>query len=247
MMDPGLNTQKRKWFSGPKHGFPRWRRIARIVAICIAALIAIPVLLVPLYAFVNPPVSTLMLRDVLRGADYKREWVDLDAIAPVLAHSVIVSEDARFCVHNGVDWDAVGLVMDDLKAGKQPRGASTIAMQTAKNLFLWPSRSYVRKAIEVPLAHYMDLVWSKRRLIEIYLNSVEWDAGVYGAEAASQHYFGRSAKTLTRRQSALLATALPLPDARNPARPSRRHGRLARMVEARAKSAGPWVACLERG
>ncbi|MCB1473310.1 MAG: monofunctional biosynthetic peptidoglycan transglycosylase [Rhodobiaceae bacterium] len=220
------------------------RHALRFLLGILIAVACVPLVLVPVYRFVDPPVSTLMLRDMVRGQAYSRTWVDIDEMAPVLAHSVIVSEDARFCVHNGVDWGAIRVVVNDLRAGKTPRGASTIAMQTAKNLFLWPSRSYLRKAIEVPLAYYMDLVWPKRRLIEIYLNTVEWDDGVYGAEAASRHYFGRSAARLTRRQAALLATALPMPGIRNPGGPSRRHARVAGIVEKRARAAGPWVRCI---
>ncbi|MFN0264909.1 monofunctional biosynthetic peptidoglycan transglycosylase [Tepidamorphus sp. 3E244] len=232
-----FEEQERGWF----------RRALRVVLYAVLALVLLPLVLVPVYALLNPPLSTLMLGDLLTGKSYERQWVALDDMAPVLSHSVIVSEDAKFCVHRGVDWDAVQVAIDQYNAGKEPRGASTIAMQAAKNLFLWPQRSYVRKAIEVPLAHYMDLVWSKRRLIEIYLNTVEWGDGVYGAEAASQHYFKKSAASLTRRQAALLATALPLPVERNPANPSRKHARLARIVEKRARQAGQWVACLERG
>ncbi len=220
------------------------RRMLRGAALVIAVLVAIPLVLVPIYRFVGPPVTTLTVRDLLMGRDYQRDWVALDDIAAVLVHSVIVSEDARFCVHHGIDWQQVGIAVEDLREGGSPRGASTIAMQTAKNLFLWPERSYVRKALEVPLALYMDVVWPKRRMIEIYLNSVEWDAGVYGVQAASRHYFGRDASRLTRRQAALLATALPLPKARNPARPSGRHARLARTIESRARAAGPWVDCV---
>ncbi|MEZ5878419.1 MAG: monofunctional biosynthetic peptidoglycan transglycosylase [Tepidamorphaceae bacterium] len=222
------------------------RRLARLALTVLAVLAAIPAVIIPLYAFVDPPFSTLMLRDRLSGPGYERQWIDLDEVAPVMAQSVVVSEDSRFCAHNGVDWDAMQIAINQWKAGKEPRGASTIAMQTAKNLFLWPARSYVRKAIELPLAYYMDLVWSKRRMIEIYLNSVEWDAGVYGIQAASRHYFNRPASKLTPRQAALLATALPLPDTRNPARPSRYHARLARLVEQRTRGAGSWLKCLEK-
>ncbi|MCB1481412.1 MAG: monofunctional biosynthetic peptidoglycan transglycosylase [Rhodobiaceae bacterium] len=222
------------------------RRLARLALAGLAVATAIPAVIVPLYAFVDPPFSTLMLRDRLSGHSYERQWIDLDEVAPVMAHSVVVSEDSLFCMHNGIDWKQMQIAIDQWKAGKEPRGASTIAMQTAKNLFLWPARSYVRKAIELPLAYYMDLVWSKRRMIEIYLNSVEWDNGVYGIQAASRHYFKRSASKLTPRQAALLATALPLPDTRNPARPSRYHARLARLVEERTRDAGPWLKCLEK-
>ena len=128
------------------------RRLARLALAGLAVATAIPAVIVPLYAFVDPPFSTLMLRDRLSGHSYERQWIDLDEVAPVMAHSVVVSEDSLFCMHNGIDWKQMQIAIDQWKAGKEPRGASTIAMQTAKNLFLWPARSYVRKAIELPLA-----------------------------------------------------------------------------------------------
>lgn len=190
------------------------------------------------------PVSTLMLRDLAVLAGYDRRWAALEAIDPVLVHSVMMSEDGRFCAHDGVDWGALNTVIEDALSGERTRGASTIPMQTAKNLFLWQGRSYVRKAIEVPLALYLDLVLPKRRLMEIYLNIVEWAPGVYGAEAAAQHHFGRSADALTRRQAALLAVTLPSPATRDPARPSAGLNRLADTIERRAAQAGDYVGCL---
>jgi monofunctional biosynthetic peptidoglycan transglycosylase len=125
------------------------------------------------------------------------------------------------------------------------RGASTISMQTAKNLFLWNSRSYVRKGIEIPLALTLDAVWPKRRVLEVYLNVAEWGEGLFGAEAAARRYFGRSAADLTPRQAALLAAALPNPRMRDPRKPQRRHAMLAALVERRAKGAAPWMDCLK--
>jgi monofunctional biosynthetic peptidoglycan transglycosylase len=129
--------------------------------------------------------------------------------------------------------------------GEKTRGASTIVMQTGKNLFLWPGRSYLRKALELPLALYIDLVLSKKRIMEIYLNIAEWGPGIYGIEAASQYRFGRPASALTRRQAALLAVTLPSPETRNPAKPTKGLSRLARIIERRARQAGAYIGCLK--
>ena len=155
-----------------------------------------------------------------------------------------MSEDGKFCSHSGVDWDAINLVIDDALDGEPVRGASTISMQSVKNLYLWSSRSYVRKALEVPLALLVDTVWGKKRLLEIYLNIAEWGPGVFGIEAASRHHFGRSASRLNRRQAALLAVTLPNPIARNPRKPSRGLRRLAKVIERRARASGAYIGCL---
>ncbi|MEP0941652.1 MAG: monofunctional biosynthetic peptidoglycan transglycosylase [Rhizobiaceae bacterium] len=190
------------------------------------------------------PVSTLMITKWLSGAPAKRQWVALEDISPFVYQSVVSSEDGQFCAHNGVDWNAIDLVVDDLIEGERPRGASTIPMQTVKNLFLWNSRSYVRKALELPLALAADWAWSKRRMMEIYLNIAEWGPGIFGIEAAARHHFRKSAKKLTRRQAALLAVSLPNPILRNPRKPSRGLLRLARLVEKRARQSGAYVKCL---
>lgn len=190
------------------------------------------------------PVSTLMAKNWLIGAEVSRSWVPLKDISPFVYQAVISSEDGQFCFHDGVDWAAVDLVVDDLIEGERPRGASTLPMQTVKNLFLWSSRSYLRKVLEVPLALFADLVWSKPRMMEIYLNIAEWGPGKYGIEAAAQHHFKKSAKQLTRRQAALLAVTLPNPIVRNPRKPGPGMRRLARLVEKRAKQSGAYVKCL---
>ncbi|NKB54223.1 MAG: monofunctional biosynthetic peptidoglycan transglycosylase [Rhizobiaceae bacterium] len=191
------------------------------------------------------PISTLMATNWFLGSPANRNWVPLEEISPFVYQSVISSEDGQFCSHHGVDWAAVNLVVDDLIEGERPRGASTIAMQSMKNLFLWPNRSYVRKVLEVPLALFADMVWSKPRMMEIYLNIAEWGPGIFGIEAAARHHFKKSAKHLSRRQAALLAVTLPNPIARNPRKPGRGMQRLARLVQKRAKQSGAYVKCLK--
>ena len=137
-------------------------------------------------------------------------------------------------------------VLDDADDDGPSRGASTIAMQTAKNVFLWPGRSYVRKALELPIALYLDLVWPKRRMMENYLNIAEWGEGVFGIEAAARRHFGKPARDLSRGEAALLVTALPNPRLRNPARPSARHRNLANRLIARMNAAAPFAGCLRR-
>eukprot|EP01034_Spumella_vulgaris_P014623 gene14623-18682_t len=162
-----------------------------------------------------------MLRDLVLLRGYDRQWVEFDQIAPVLVQSVMMSEDGQFCIHDGVDWGQMRGVVEDALEGESTRGASTIPMQTVKNLFLWNGRSFVRKAMELPLAIAADFVWSKQRMMEIYLNVAEWGDGIYGIEAAARHHFGVSAAKLSRRQAALLAVSLPNPKERNAGKPGR--------------------------
>ena len=200
--------------------------------------------LIFIYRFL-PPVSTLMLARWLSAETVERQYVPLERISRSLRASVIVSEDARFCMHDGVDWGALREVTEKADEDGPSRGASTIPMQTAKNLFLWPSRSYIRKAIEIPLALIINLAWPKRRILEVYLNIAEWGDGIFGAEAAARYYFHKSADSLDAREAALLATALPSPRHRNPARPSPRHSGLAMRVLSRARGAGSLIECVE--
>ncbi|MEP2942565.1 MAG: monofunctional biosynthetic peptidoglycan transglycosylase [Hyphomicrobiales bacterium] len=221
-----------------------WRRfLKRIIMVCFL-IIALPFILVPLYIFV-PPVSMLMIKDLVTLKGYERNWVSYDEISTRAVYSIMVSEDARHCVHNGVDWIEMKKAWSSIQKGGRGRGASTITMQTVKNLFLWNSRSFIRKGLELPIALYADLFWSKRRTIEIYLNIAEWDEGVYGIDAAAQHYFNVPASKLTRRQAALLAVTLPSPIKRNPAKPTRSLNRLAKKIIARARAASPYVGCLK--
>ncbi len=223
-------------------GAGRLRRALGYVAAFVAAAVVAVLVLGLVYRFV-PPVSTLMLGRWATFRPVDRVRVPLEAIAPALAAAVIASEDARFCAHRGIDWGALRDVIEDADDDGPSRGASTIAMQTAKNVFLWPGRSYVRKALELPIALYIDLVWGKRRIMEVYLNVAEWGDGIFGAEAAAQRHFRKSAKSLTRGEAALLAAALPNPRMRNAGRPTARHRALAGRVLARSE-AGASNGCL---
>lgn len=222
----------------------RWLRRAVVAGV---ALMALPLLLTLAYLppFVHP-VSTLMVKDLLALRGYDRQWVSLDDVAPVLANSVVMSEDGQFCAHRGVDLAELKVVIDDALAGERARGASTITMQTVKNLYLWQSPlSTLRKLVELPLAVYADFVLPKRRIMEIYLNIAEWGPGIYGIEAAAWHHFSRPAAELTARQAALLTVTLPNPAGRNPAKPSAGLKRLASVIERRAAKAGGYVGCLK--
>ncbi|WP_310219892.1 monofunctional biosynthetic peptidoglycan transglycosylase [Neorhizobium sp. 2083] len=209
------------------------------------ALVALPYLLVFVYALpFTRPVSTLMLSELVLFRGYDRRWVSLDQISPNLVRSVMMSEDGQFCFHGGVDWNQMRGVVEDALDGEATRGASTIPMQTAKNLFLWNGRSFIRKGLELPLALGADLVWSKRRMMEIYLNIAEWGPGIYGAEAAAQYHFKVPASKLSARQAALLAVALPNPITRVASKPSRGVQRLASVVESRARGSGDYIKCI---
>ncbi|MGL4489907.1 MAG: monofunctional biosynthetic peptidoglycan transglycosylase [Rhizobiaceae bacterium] len=222
-----------------------WRAIVGKIIRYGMILALLPVALMLIYAIpVIQPVSTLMLKDLVTFKGYDRQWVYIEDISPVLIHSVMMSEDGQFCTHSGVDWKAVNQVIDDAMEGEPSRGASTIPMQSVKNLYLWSSRSVIRKAIELPYALVADLIWSKKRMMEIYLNIAEWGPGIYGIEAAAQYHFKTSAKKLTARQASLLAVSLPNPILRNPAKPSRGLNRLAKVNERRAAQAGGYVECV---
>ncbi|MDW6021950.1 transglycosylase domain-containing protein [Mesorhizobium sp. BAC0120] len=208
---------------------------------------AIPAVLTFVYApsFVHP-ISTLMMKNLVTFTGYDRRWVSLDDVAPVLVKSVVMSEDGQFCYHRGIDWGELNGVIDDALAGELTRGASTITMQTVKNLYLWQRPlGTVRKVLELPLAVYFDAVLSKRRIIEIYLNIAEWGPNVYGIEAAAQFHFGKSAKSLSTRQAALLAVTLPNPIDRDPAHPGPGLRRLASIIQRRAALGEGHVKCLD--
>ena len=190
------------------------------------------------------PVSTLMLARWARGEPVDRRWVPLSSVSPRLVASVILSEDGQFCREHGVDFGALRDVIAE-GDGAPTRGASTLTMQVAKNLFLWPGRSYLRKGFEIPLAVLLDAVWGKRRVLEDYLNVAEWGDGVFGIEAAAERDFGVPASALSARQAALLATALPNPALRSAVHPSRRHRLMAQRILDMQPIAGPHVACVE--
>jgi len=211
-----------------------------------AFLAAWPFVMTLVYAIVPPPISNVMVLRLFSGNGISKDWVGLEEMSPWLAKAVITSEDARFCAHYGVDWVQVQWVVEEAFDGDEGRtsGASTIAMQTAKNLFLWDGRSFIRKGLEIPLALWMDLAWTKRRMIEVYLNIAEWAPGVYGAEAAARHHFRKRAAMLTRREAALLAAVLPNPITRKAGRPSKRVSAIANRILIRMNAMGGHLACL---
>ncbi|WP_082501157.1 monofunctional biosynthetic peptidoglycan transglycosylase [Methylobacterium sp. Leaf88] len=227
-------------------GRTRARGLRRIVNLILLLPVIGLVLLLSLalvYSALTPP-STLMLGRWLTLHSVDRQAVGLEAISPYLVQAVIASEDQRYCLHNGVDWGALRDVVDDEEGPS--RGASTIPMQTVKNVFLWPGRSVIRKALEIPLALVADTLWGKPRTMEIYLNIAEWGEGVFGAEAAARRWFGKPARALTRGEAALLAAVLPNPILRNPALPSRGVRAQAARIQARMNGVSGLMGCLKR-
>ena len=210
-------------------------------------VIAWPIVMTLVYTMAPPPFSNLMILRVFTGNGITKDWVSIDDMSPYLPRAVITSEDARFCEHYGVDWiEFQGVIDDVIDDDEGPiRGASTISMQTAKNLFLWDGRNFIRKGLEIPMAYWMDFVWSKRRMIEIYLNIVEWAPGVYGAEAASQFHFHKSAAKLSKREAALLAAVLPNPIKRKAGKPSKRVNFIANRILGRMNGMGGYLTCID--
>jgi monofunctional biosynthetic peptidoglycan transglycosylase len=186
--------------------------------------------------WIVPPVSTLMLGRLATFQGITYHPASLKKVSVNLTRTIIRAEDSRFCEHHGVDWNSLFDTIEEGGMEGPRRGASTISMQVAKNLFLWPQQSYVRKAVEIPLAMYLDLIWSKKRMMEVYLSVAEWGEGVYGAEAASRLYFHKPAASLTRGEAALLAAALPDPKDRNPNHPSEYYSGYAESLERWANS-----------
>jgi monofunctional glycosyltransferase len=229
-------------------GLRHWGvRVLRWAAFGVSVLFIAPYYLTGLYIFVDPPVSAFMLRQALTGHRFEYKWRDLNRISPYLIRQVIASEDGRYCSHWGVDWSALDKAADAFADGHAKGGGSTIPMQSAKNLFLWNRPAFLRKPVELPLAMYMDFVLGKKRLMEIYLNIVEWAPGVYGAEAAAQHHFGKSALDLDPQEAAQLAAALPNPRRRDAGDPGPRTLALARKLEERAAKVSRGAACVLDG
>ena len=207
------------------------------------ALFAFPHLLLLLYRLLPPPVTPLMLMRLTEGAGLSKDWVTLEEIAPSLREAVIAAEDNRFCAHRGVDWDEMQAAVGEYWNSDRARGASTITMQTVKNLVLWPGRDMIRKGIEIYLAHYVELFWPKQRILEVYLNVAEWGPGLYGAEAASQRYFGKPAARLLPAEAALLAATLPNPRRWRADRPTGYISTRAASIRRRTGQLGPLLDC----
>ncbi len=203
------------------------KRRRRIAALMLATVVLGSALPVAALRFVPPLGSSLMLERWLearaagRSFRLRYDWVPARAIAPSLRAAVVASEDQRFYEHGGFDWRALQSAVGEWRDGERLRGASTISQQLAKNLFLWPGRSFVRKGLEAWLTLWIEWLWPKQRILEVYLNVVEFGDGVFGAEAAARRYFGRSAARLSAHESALLAAMLPSPRRSSVANPSR--------------------------
>jgi monofunctional glycosyltransferase len=220
-----------------RHSAPVTMRKVAIVLlrVAIVLLIAVPALVLA-YRFLPVPLTPLMVLRLLQGEGLAKRWVDYEELSPQLRRAVVASEDARFCTHYGFDWTEIEASWSDYQSGERLRGASTITQQTAKNLFLWPG-GWLRKIVEIYPTVLLELLWPKRRILEIYLNIVEWGPGIYGAEAASRAYFGRSARLLTTSEAALMAAVLPNPRRWSPARPTEYIRSRAATIEARMSAA----------
>jgi monofunctional biosynthetic peptidoglycan transglycosylase len=219
-------------------------RFRRILLGGLLVLLLGPPALLLVYRFLPVPITPLMVIRLIEGEGLRRQWVPLEEIAPVLPQAVVAAEDNRFCEHVGFDWQELQGQIDALRAGEPARGASTITMQTAKNLFLWPGRNLLRKGLEAWLTPQIELLWPKRRIVEVYLNVAELGPGIYGAEAAAQAHFGKPASALSRQEAALLAAILPNPRMWSPSRPTPYLEQRARTIRSRIEQLGPMLACV---
>jgi monofunctional glycosyltransferase len=220
------------------------RRLRRVLLAGLLIVLLVPPGLLLVYRFLPVPLTPLMVIRLLEGEGLQKRWVSLDEVAPVLPQAVVAAEDNWFCEHAGFDWEELGGQIDALLAGASARGASTITMQTAKNLFLWPSRDFVRKALEAWLTPQIELLWPKRRIMEVYLNVVELGPGIYGAEVAARTYFGKPASALGAQEAALLVSILPSPRDWSPVRPSDYLQDRARTIRTRINQLGPMLDCV---
>jgi monofunctional biosynthetic peptidoglycan transglycosylase len=215
----------------------RSRWASRLIVALLAVAVGVPGAGILLYGVVPPPVTPLMILRLFEGEGLHRDWVPRQAISADLFRAVIAAEDTRFCEHYGFDPVELEKAVRDWRRGRRVRGASTITMQTAKNLFLWPGRSFVRKAAEAYLTPWLEIGLSKERILELYLNIAEWGPGIYGAEAAAQTYFGKPARALKPNEAALLAAVLPNPREWSPAKPSAYVRERAQIIRARMPDA----------
>ena len=223
----GVSKSSRKKPAPRKTKTPprRWRpvRLASRGVLCFLGAI---VLSVAIYGIVRPPTTPYILSEGVRLGGIDRQWVAIEDVAPVMARAVVAAEDADFCLHWGFDMNALRAAIAEGGA----RGASTISQQVVKNVWLWQGRSWPRKAMEGVMTPIVEAMWSKRRILEVYLNVAEFDTGVFGIEAAAQHHFGIPAAKLTARQAGLLAAVLPDPKGRAAVNPSAFISRRARAI-----------------
>ncbi len=225
---------------------PRVARPLRAICFAVLLLFLLPYALTLLFAAVDP-ISTVMLWRRISGDRVERHYVPIERISPALTLAVIIAEDGRFCGHHGVDFQELRGAIANADELDDLRGGSTITQQVAKNLFLWPGRSFVRKALEFPLALWIDLVLTKRRVLEIYLNIAEWGPnGEFGAEAGSRRAFGRQARDLSQYQAAMLAAMLPNPAKRDARDPGQGLRRLAGLYVARSARSPEAANCVRQ-
>ena len=187
------------------------------------------------YRWIDPPTTSLMIRDHFNDVKVYREWVGLNEMSRHIPRAVIAAEDSRFCEHNGFDIEAIEKAMERNKQGKKLRGGSTISQQTAKNAFLWSGRTWIRKGLEAWFTVLIEFIWGKPRIMEVYLNIAEYGRGVYGVQAASIHYFNKPASKLSRVEAARLAAILPQPIKRDAASPGRYTKRYANRIAGRTR------------
>lgn len=214
------------------------KRVFRLIKKIIIAFIILSVLLVLIFRFINPPGTMLMVQQKITdwGGKQVREWRNFDMISDNIKIAVIAAEDQNFVNHFGFDVDAIERAITYNENSQNVRGASTITQQVAKNLFLWPSRSFIRKGFELWFTLWIELFWSKERILEVYLNSVEWGNGIFGIEAAARYYFNTSAKKLTLEQASLLAAILPNPRNLSPTHPSQNVLNKARWIQEQVRN-----------
>ena len=235
---PHRRNETRPRARRPRRRILQW--VFRMLLAVVVVLAVAPAVILLAYRVVPVPATPLMVIRTFEGEGWSRDWVPLTEISPHLPRAVIAGEDNLFCEHAGIDWQAVQQAWAEYRSGDGLRGASTVTMQTARNIVLWPGGGFVRKAYEAYVALLMDLMWPKRRIMEVYLNIAEWGPGVYGAEAAARTHFGRPAAELSRAQAAALVAVLPNPRHWSPNPGSDR----ARIIDRRVDQLGPLLDCL---
>jgi monofunctional biosynthetic peptidoglycan transglycosylase len=226
-----VSNTKPKKKKGNKSGF---RKIIKVILITILCIFCLNLITTILYRWVNPPITlTMISRSVFDGEPLKKEWKTLDEISPYLVEASVASEDNMFLGHNGFDRVAIDIAIEEHKSGKSNRGGSGISQQTAKNVFLWQGHSWLRKGLEVYQTFLIELFWPKERIMEVYLNVIEMGHGIYGAEAASQEYFHKNAKDLSKTEASQIVAAYPNPrdPKRNPATPSARAAKIRKLMD----------------
>lgn len=223
-------------------------RLLRWLALLLLGLVLASVAWAAAYRWIDPPTTVLMLRDRAEGRRIAHEWVPLEAMAPALPRAVIAAEDSRFCQHRGFDLEAIAAARKANAQGRRLRGASTISQQTAKNVFLWPARTWLRKGLEAWFTLLIEQLWGKRRIMEVYLNVIETGPATFGMEAAARRYFGKPASEVSEREAARLAAILPQPIERSASAPGRFTRRYARTIDRRIDvvRADALDACLRR-